>query len=297
MTTTIQENQRVSNYLMHKITTKDEDGNKMIVTIRLDDDCKNGHNDFSITGNVYKDGKFISGGCIHDEILKVLPELKIFVDLHLSDAKGVPMYAIEKSYYYLSKEGIKTMQDYLRVTDEQAQILATAEDSKHLQYLVDTLNIPAQWQKEADKAIAILEEITGMKFEDNGRPTYLRLPDTTMKQIENKIKLGYYSTENKQKREEEKKEKELNITIANLQKERDKDIAKATNKCNINIAVLNTGLSIESFIYYNHTNEGVFNWKNYGKKVTDAEFSEFLNKVNYTGLPEGITFKIFKLGK
>lgn len=63
---------------------------------------------FSITADLCIDQRFSDGGifacgCLHDEILQVCPELKLFVDLHLSDLDGVPMHAEENGWYWLAK--------------------------------------------------------------------------------------------------------------------------------------------------------------------------------------------------
>ena len=100
---------RQSNSLRHKIVTTDIKGNPMYISIRLDDQCKNGHQDFAITATIYEKGKpqtdrnMIAGGCCHEEILKAHPELKIFVDLHLCDYSGAPMYAEENGFYHLRR--------------------------------------------------------------------------------------------------------------------------------------------------------------------------------------------------
>ena len=94
--------------IMH-IATKETSRKKIVVEIRLDDECHNGHCDFAITGETYikKDGRWIhnEGGCIHDTILKHFPEFRDFVTLHLSDCHGVPMYAIENGIYFLKEGG------------------------------------------------------------------------------------------------------------------------------------------------------------------------------------------------
>ena len=76
---------------------------KIAVEISLSDDCKNGHNDFSITADIYEQRGsryyHVSCGCQHDEILKYFPEFQIFVDLHICDDNGVPMYPIANNPY------------------------------------------------------------------------------------------------------------------------------------------------------------------------------------------------------
>ena len=79
-----------------RFSTSKTVGNETIyVKIRLNDECKNGHQDFSITGDIYKagepktDSNHICGGCIHEEIEKHFPEFKIFINLH---------YVIMKEY-------------------------------------------------------------------------------------------------------------------------------------------------------------------------------------------------------
>ena len=60
-----------------------------VVKVRLNDECKNGHQDFSLTATFWKIGRkridknVLTAGCCHKEILKHFPELKIFSVLHL----------------------------------------------------------------------------------------------------------------------------------------------------------------------------------------------------------------------
>lgn len=42
------------------------------------------------------------GGCMHDEIMKRFPELAPLAALHLSDDRGVPMYAEENGWYWFA---------------------------------------------------------------------------------------------------------------------------------------------------------------------------------------------------
>ena len=86
------------------------------VEIRLNDQCSNGHQDFSITGDIYEnqtgnknDRYHATGGCIHEHILKHFPQFKIFVDLHLCDYKGNPMYTDANRFYHI-KQGFDRLE-------------------------------------------------------------------------------------------------------------------------------------------------------------------------------------------
>lgn len=60
---------------------------------------------FSVTAEVWRHpnaADIESGGCLHDEVLKLWPRLKPIVDLHLSEDNGVPMHATANSWYQLA---------------------------------------------------------------------------------------------------------------------------------------------------------------------------------------------------
>ena len=79
---------------------------------------------------------------------------------------------------------------------------------------------------------------------------------------------------------QERKDKAIqdanNVEYSELIAERDKEIAKANREYEVKKAVLDGGLSLDNFIYYTHTNEGCFNWRNYGEKVTEQQFADFV---------------------
>lgn len=92
-----------------KIITKSnirEYGEKcdLIIEIRYDDECGNGHNSFAITAEVYKAGRrgdknWLSGGCQHEIIEKHAPELKSYIKWHLTSSDG-PMHYVANSMYH-----------------------------------------------------------------------------------------------------------------------------------------------------------------------------------------------------
>src|ERR1035437_2600790 len=102
---------------------KNTDYRRMNIEIRLDDECKNGHDDFAITASIWsKNNKYSEedmGGCCHAEILSVRPDLKIFVDLHLNSSKGVPMYAIENGFYHLKNSPKEVLISHLMLNENE----------------------------------------------------------------------------------------------------------------------------------------------------------------------------------
>lgn len=75
----------------------------MTVTLRYDDECKNGHNTFSITGDISTLSRKTSivCGCIHDEIKEFFPELEKYIKWHLCSSDA-PMYYIANTLYHAS---------------------------------------------------------------------------------------------------------------------------------------------------------------------------------------------------
>lgn len=164
-----------TNDLRHVIETKDEEGNSLKIEVTLNDECKNGHQDFSITATGWLKGKprtdknMIYAGCCHEEILRAAPELKIFVDLHLSDAEGVPIYAVENGFYHLrngfnrTKTEDKTFKnefcDYYRITPAQFDRLNESRNKLQYALLLRDLGILEQWRNQANEAIKLLETL------------------------------------------------------------------------------------------------------------------------------------------
>jgi hypothetical protein len=73
-------------------------------TIRFDDRCNNGHNTFSITGDVWamQDRHDHSFGCVHNEIAKAIPELQPYLKYHLCSTDGPLHYVANTMYRALS---------------------------------------------------------------------------------------------------------------------------------------------------------------------------------------------------
>ena len=183
------------------------------VQIRLDDECKNGHQDFSITGTYWEIGErrternAIGGGCMHDEILEAFPEFLPFIKLHLCDFDGVPMHAVENMQYHMAN-GFNTTRvkddnfadkycDYYRITKTEFDELSKAKTDKlYFQYVFESLPIRARWKEEAQNAIGQLEALTGEKFVNTStRSRFTPLSDEDRALVIERIANNYYSPE------------------------------------------------------------------------------------------------------
>ena len=80
----------------------------LFIDLRFDDECRNGHNTFAITGSLYQgnymvdpisDIKLISSGCIHDYIAKHAPELEHLIKWHGVSTDG-PVHYISNTLYH-----------------------------------------------------------------------------------------------------------------------------------------------------------------------------------------------------
>jgi len=277
----------------------------ILVNIRLNDDCKNGHQDFAITADIYKAGRrgdraHICGGCCHAEIIKYFPEFKIFVNLHLCDAKGAPMYAVENGFFHL-KEGFnskstgaefkKEFYNYYRMTPAQFDVIKDSENSLEYAILLKELGIIDQWQVEANEAIKTLEELTGNEFINDGVKSQYHEPEAGKIEEFKRLKVeGFYTIEKKEERAKiaayEKRQKQIKELKENAQNK----IDQINIELNVKLHVINSGLSLDNVIYYNHTKELVFNWQNtsYSKLISENDFNYFVEHADYTKLPEGV---------
>lgn len=144
--------------------TKTIDGEKviMVAEVRFDDDCKNGHNSFSITGHGWYDrvkrDDWDFGGCCHDMIAAMFPELAHLIQWHLFNSDG-PMYYVANTLYHASNRDhngrlkgepnaweTKLKFDALPLTftvsKELARALQEAKSTKHVPGVLDLVEVP-----------------------------------------------------------------------------------------------------------------------------------------------------------
>lgn len=296
------EKTELTNDLRHSILAHDSEGNLIYIKIRLNDECKNGHQDFSITADIYQKGKpkidryLICGGCCHDEILKARPDLKIFVDLHLSDYNGVP-YAVESGFYHL-RNGFNSIPiesdkfkdefcEYYRITPAQFDELNKSKNQLQYALFLDKLGILKKWEKQAQEAIFLLEKWTNKKFLiDSVKSQYHAPTIDEVIQEQERQNNGYYSEESERQRDEEKKEIELKKII----KEEKEEINKIKLEYSVKREVLIKGGKklLDNCIFYNHSKTLSFNWRGYDKIPHDF-LKDFIKKLQ---LPESVKIQI-----
>lgn len=138
---------------------------KIVMNARLSDPCKNGHNDFAFTADVYEQAGtnhwvWVSGGCCHEKIKKYFPEVAKFLPLHLADEQGRPMYYVENGTYILKTEGIKKGAEYLNIDEETANKVwgkikgfdkKDKDFKKKVEEVYSEFGLFGKWQKLADE--------------------------------------------------------------------------------------------------------------------------------------------------
>jgi hypothetical protein len=167
-----------------QITAKHPEG---FIRIKISTDgCVPNKPYFSITGDIhsresFSDSSFICGGCIHDEISSIRPDLKPFVDLHLSDLDGVPMHAEENGFYWLAKAAgipqeygpdqdeetcFKFFCNHCRISESEGREIvrrvafSSCVSNKHRSLWNEICeSMKPRWKQEAQAAISLLESL------------------------------------------------------------------------------------------------------------------------------------------
>ena len=309
-----------TNSLTHCLT--DINGDVETVTqIQLDNECGNGHEDFSLTCSIHERARngswvYARGGPAHEHILKLRPELAPFARLHLSNFEGMPMHAAANAFYWLagfvpelsqtvkynggSGQSGRTPVDcrrifaeHIRATDEQVNEIMSRlpRTAVELQIILEDMNFLTRWKEEASAAIAMLEGWTGKTFQPKGTvgQFWQPVPTNERKDYQERLNSGYYDPEKITQRDAEAfvalkdtKLREIELALA-------ADILKLENKAQIVRYMLNRYYPrLQNFIYYDHTNTVSFNWSPVEKLVTKEEYNAFVSELDATMLPEGL---------
>lgn len=228
---------------------------------------------------------------------KHFPELAKFISLHLCNHYGAPMYPVENGIYHVRRSGMSVAMEYLRISEQEcAELYKASEDKLYFKYMLFNLGIVDRWKRESEELIVELEKLCGKKWVNPYKPEeerfVLTLTDEERSLIEERIKAGHYSSENIEKRRVEAHKAKMAAKRAEICERYDKKIRQAEAEKKIILCVFDYGLPINNVIYYPHTNTLSFNWNDYGGKITQEEFDDFVNNVDRSQLPEGIKFEL-----
>jgi hypothetical protein len=171
----------------------------LVANVRYDDNCRNGHNSFAITGSLYDrteripgesytvnaDGKKLwlgSCGCIHEDIARRIPELEHYVKWHLVSSDG-PMHYIADSMYYAKaipkeqgqyfayyREPMTGAKNLLEIVNEETKSKLDARHGGAMSYEPCYNSMAKEPNLEAARACAVwpdarLEDFTVMKLQ------------------------------------------------------------------------------------------------------------------------------------
>lgn len=274
---------------------------KMIVHIRMDDECKNKICEFAITADIYElhksSWKWVSGGCQHESILKYAPKYKCFVDLHLCNHYGYGgTNGISNALYWFKQDKIEFVKSSLRLKDDEYNELQWfMDDEESLKWKLNQMGIIDRWYQEAIEAIDYLNDLTGCRWvnpysKDEERFIMKPLTDEENKLIEERFNHGYYSEESVT----ERRKKALNDKIEAQREEAIKEFNEQTKRwkeiLNIKFSILDEGILLDNVIVFERFKEVKFNWKNWDIKVKREDFDRYVNNMKKNCLFEDWKF-------
>ena len=287
-------------YITSKDFTKDGKNFTIKATFRLSDDCKNGVCDFDITADIYNQvGTHVSGGCIHEEIVKYFPELRPFISLHLSNEFGQRMYPVDNFIYHI-QHGMPTQEligTYGVTSNQLAALKEAVCDKDYFRYMLFHTGVVSQWREEAERAIQWLEEKTGETFVHTQNPRFTLCQDEEFdKAMKARIDAGEFTPQAIEERRQEAHKEWQRKEYARIQKEYDlsrsfierrKEIAEwivdNTPTTNYSFFAYKGFLNVENPTYKLTINE--YGWK---PTISKSSFDEFVKRDD---IPQGLTIE------
>lgn len=259
---------------------------------------------FYAVGDVYElkrvKKKVISSGCIHEEILKYFPKFKIFVTLHGNSSFGMPLHMLSNLKFAIDNNKIDDICAYLNISDVMAkELICWGEEIDYIKYFLEENGIIYHLKSKANKAIKMLEELTGDKFDNPdllGIYDYMPLSKDAKDQIKNLHEKGYFTMDNVIKRKNDRikdiNRKKLEIEKVRLEKEK----IEIDNEIQVLEYLCNKGISLDSHSYLRRVNVLSINlFKNRENVMSEEDYKQFLESVDYSKLPKGIKFEFNKI--
>ncbi len=265
---------------------------------------ENGYSYFYAVGDVYElkrmREKVISSGSIHEEILKYFPEFKIFVQLHVNSSYGMPVHMLSNLKFAIDNNKIDEICCYLGISDVMAkELICWGEEIDYIKYFLEENDIIYHLRSKANKAIKMLEELTGNEFENPdvlGIYDYEPLNNDTKEKIKKMHENGYFTMDNVIKRRDEKI-KELNLKFLEKEKMKlEKEKREIDNEIKVLEYLCDEGISLNNHAYLRSVNVLAINlYKNRENAMSEEDYKRFLDNVDYSKLPTRIEFEFNKI--
>lgn len=263
---------------------------------------------WSVTGGILeqtKNGRWTdhSYGRLDKDIIRHFPSLKDFVMFSLFYSwNGLNYMALISNPMHAFKEdGLSAGRDMLQIDDETAEKLYEAsliDDKPYYIWLLFEEGIIDRQKSMSDALIKRLEDLCKAKWE---RPIFEKWDTFSIEEleeeekgiIEERIKAGYYSHSNIQKIIKERKDRERDERRKETWQRYKEGLKRLKARMLIDMCLIDFDIPISVAIYYDHSNELVFNWTYSSEKITREEFDDFVKNVDRKKLPKGIKM-IFK---
>lgn len=276
---------------------------KIEAKVRLDDNCNNGICFFHVTGDIYR---LNESGYYEDYICGAIGDYAEMAEMisgwfnkfHGRTRLGYDTSLIANLIYHIKKGNKDYAMKYAMLNEDEYKVLSFVVDEKeYFKYLLFDLGIMDRMKREADAAIKKLEELTGDTWvnpysPEKERHTIVLTPEEK-KLVEDRIEAGYYTEpaieERRLERIRAKREKEKKSVIDNFEKK----LKELEYDRNIRLALIDFDI-FDNVIYYNHSNKIVFNWLDSRDKIPEEKYKEFVENVDRSKLPEGVTFEYKK---
>lgn len=292
------------NELKYKETKKIGENTFIDVEIGLRYIKENGYSYFYAVGDVYElkreRKEIISSGCIHEEILKYFPEFKIFVQLHGNYSYGMPIHMLSNLKFAIDNNKIDAICRSLDISDVMAkELICWGEEINYLNYFLEENGIISHLRSKANKAIKLLEELTGDGFDNPdvlGIYDYIPLDNGTREKIKKMHENGYFTMDNVIKRRDEKI-KDLNLKFLEKEKMKlEKEKREIDNEIKVLEYLFDEGISLNNHAYLRSVNVLAINVFKYRENaMSEEDYKRFLDNVDYSKLPTGIEFEFNKI--
>ena len=264
----------------------------------------NGYSYFYAVGDVYelkrKRKKVISSGCIHEEILKYFPEFKIFIYLHGNSSYGMPLHMLSDTKFAIDNNKIDAICRTLGISEEMAkEMTCWGEEIDYMKYFLEENDIIFSLRRKSKTAIKLLEKLTGDEFENPdilGIYDYIPLSKDAKDHIKKLHEKGYFTIDNVIKRRGEKMREIQMQKLESEKKKLESEKKEIDNEIQVLQYLFDRGIRIDCHAYLRSVNILAINLlKNGDGVMTEKEYKDFIDSIDYSKLPKNISFEFNKI--